>query len=377
MVDINIITNSKIPTTFPPKASFKDPEPNKPTALSTIIAPDGIKISGEAQYLMEMDFYLQSLDQEEQNSAINFLSKSNDPLHAKAIETFNDSQKNRMSVEEQKSITEARELFTSTTLRAKWRDPTLGPEVALIPAGTNVFRLDGKKDSQPTQMNTFNTKARDEVDALESATPANLNIQEKANVFGTVRNALYASDTIQLSFDDVLNFNYMLEKARTTINETNAPDDFKSKLNDILDQSVKYQNTKQTNFLVEIKKYVTNDRVGADARENIRLGTAAQAYNKDFQGILKGTGISVLDASPLMTNLLSKHTDLIRFSQDKITEALSFYKKDFDTYQDFVKNGYTPDVSNVIIYDTAPLTEGHNYALKVIEEIQSYVLKSK
>jgi hypothetical protein len=81
----------------------------------------------------------------------------------------------------------------------------------------------------------------------------------------------------------------------------------------------------------------------------------------------------VLNAGAVMTNLLSRHTDLIRFSPSKINEALAFYQKDFDVFDDFVKNGYRPPVTKEFEFDQAPLKEGHSYALKVIAEIQNYI----
>jgi len=375
MVEINSATSSSLLPSLKPSPSVAT-DSIKPELFSTSTSSDGVKISSESQYLFEMAGYLQNLDTEEQDKAVEFLSKSDDPLHAIALKHFNEYKASGMTAEISKSISEHSAALSAVTFKGSPRDPALGPEIAVIPIGTRVYALDGNPNYSPNQIGTDNSKLRDQLDDLAANPPANLNIQENANIFGTVKNALLTSENVFRSFDDVLNFNYMFEKARTTINQTDAPDDLKSKLNDILDQSLKYQDEKQTRYVADIQKYAGNDRVGAEVRENIRNATAAQAYNKDLQGMLKATGISVLDAGPMMTNLLSKHSDLIKFTPDKINDAISFYKNDFDVYQDFVKNGFRPPEEKRVEYDTTPLEEGHSYALKVIGEIQNYVSKN-
>lgn len=377
MVEINSATSNGVFSSLKPQPSIQTADAAKASLFSTSTSSDGVKISGESQYLFEMAGYLQNLGNDEQDKAVEFLSKSDDPLHAIAVKHFNEYKASGMTAEIRKSISEQSAALSAAMFKGIPRDPALGPEIAVIPMGTRVYALDGNPNYYPNQIGTDNIKLRDQLEELAANPPANLNIQENANIFGTVKNALLTSENVLQSFDDVLNFNYMFEKARATINQTNAPDDLKAKLNDILDRGIKYQNDKQTRYVEGIQKYANDSRVGGEVRENIRKATTAQDYNKDLQGMLKATKISVLDAGSMMKNLLTKHTDLIRFSPDKINDAISFYKQDFDTYQDFVKNGFQPPEEKIIEYDTSPLTQGHNYAMKVIEEIQSYVSKGK
>lgn len=377
MVGINSATGNDVFPALKPQLSIQTTDSAKPSLFSSSVSSDGVTISGESQYLFEMAGYLQNLDAAEQDKAVEFLSKSDDPLHAIALEHFNEYKASGMTAEIRKSISEQSAALSAAVFKGIPRDPALGPEIAVIPMGTRVYTLDGNTNYYPNQIGTDNAKLRDQLEELAANPPANLNIQQNANIFGTVKNALLTSENVLQSFDDVLNFNYMFEKARATINQTNAPDDLKAKLNDILDQSIKYQNDKQTRYVEGIQKYANDGRVGAEVRENILKATTSQAYNKDLQEILKATKTSVLDAGSIMTNLLVKHTDLIRFTPDKVSDAIAFYKQDFDSYQDFVKNDFRPQEKKRIEYDTAPLAEGHNYAMKVIEEIQSYVSKGK
>lgn len=379
MIELTTNTSNSLPSPIPQKSSNQETNANKLPVFSTVTTPEGIHISSEAQHLFDMEGYLQQLDKEEQAKAIGFLSRSDDPLHAMALKHFNDTAETRSFFTEEviRSIKEQSEAAAATLFKITERDPALIPDIAVIPAGTDIYRLDGKINYYPYQAGTFDSKLKAQVDELEANSASNLKLQDSANIFGTVRNALQASENILQSFDDVLYFNYMLEKARASIKQTNAPDDIKSKLNNILDQSIKYQDAKQTKHLANIQTYTNNSFVGAEVRENINSTIAAQTYNKELQEKLKLTHLSVLNAGSIMTGLLSKHTDLIKFSPNKINDALSFYRQDFDTYQDFVTNGYRPPEDRQIIYDTTPLTEGHNYALKVIEEIQNYVSNSK
>ena len=362
-----------------PQIAIQDTLKNSSTQTNTSAKTNEANISGEAQYVFEIDVYLNNLDTNEKANALEFLAKSDNPLHKKALENFNRSEDIRRSFTDEtiKSIQEQAKQFDATRFRITERDPTLGPEVALIPNGTAVFRLDGKTDFYPVQLDTSNTKLKATVDALESNFPASVNIQDKANLIGTVRNALYAAESIQLSFDDVLNFNYLQEKTFTTINQTNAPETLKSTLKSILGDSIRYQNAKQSTFLLDAKKYINNRHIDASVKEDLRLGTAAQAYNNELESVLNVTGASVLDSSALLKKLLVKHTDLIRFSQDKVNEAIAFYQQDFDSYQNAIKNGYTPPTEYHFEFDAAPLVDGHNHALKVIEEIQHYALQKK
>jgi len=372
MVEIN--TSIHTLPAYATNSALQPTESHQTSSLRTIVT-DGITISGEGQYIFEMDIYLQTLDKEEQDKAVDFLSKSADPLDAKALENFKQGQLWRS---EHVIILDTK---AAEEMRAKGptfepRD-SLDPVIGVWPAGTAIFRLDGKKDYYPNQSGTNNYLLKAELEKLEEGIPDSFNIQDKVNLIGMVKNAIYAAETVQQSFDDVLNFNYMLEKARTTIDEINAPADLKTRLRDILNQGISYQNTKQSDYINNIQKYANNPRVGAEVRENIRMATAAQAYNQQLQAALKATHLSILNAGPLMNNLLLQHTDLIQFSPDKINEAIAFYKQDFDTYQDFVKNGYKPPIENPIKWDTSPLTEGHNYAITVIEEIKKYISTDK
>lgn len=370
----SINSNAKISSTAL-KAAADQPASNISNVFTVTTTPEGYQVSGESQYVFEMDMYLSTLDKDAQEKAIYYLSNSNNPLHAKALAQFNKSQDVRKQFTDDviQSIRVQREAAYEKSLKASVRDSALGSEIAVIPNSTDIFRLDGKKNYYPYQATTANTATRAQLDALEANSPSRLNIQEKANIFGTVRNALYASNNVLQSFDDVLNFNYMLEKANTTIDHINAPEDLKSKLKDILNQALKDQNNNQTNYSEGIKKYEDDARVGTEVKENIHMATAAQDYNKNLQAILKTTNISVLNAGSVMTGLLSSHTDLIQFSPNKINDALAFYQKDFDVFDDFIKNGYRPPEEKRIEFDQAPIKEGHNYALKVIEEIQNYI----
>jgi hypothetical protein len=200
--------------------------------------------------------------------------------------------------------------------------------------------------------------------------------QDAANLIGSVRNALYASENILLSFDDVLHYNYTIEMARKAIDFIDAPENLSSALTSILNQGISYQNSKQSKFLDDTRKFLNDGRVGQAASEDVRLGTAAQLYNNQLQATLNATGLSVLDARGVITQLLTQHTDLIRFSPDKLEDAFIFYKQDFENFERALnKDFYRPSQSNEPNIDSTLIDTGRNYAMNVIEEINSYLSK--
>lgn len=179
-----------------------------------------------------------------------------------------------------------------------------------------------------------------------------------------------------LSVDDVLHFNYSIEKARAAIDFIDAPENIESALTDILNQGVAYQDDKQSRFLEDTKKFLSNNRVSHIASEDVRLGTAAQQYNNQLRESLDTTDASVLDARGVVTRLLTQHTDLIRFDLDKLDEAFAFYKKDSESFAKALNKEFgTPVESTEVEIDDKLLDIGSSYAASVIGEIERHLGK--
>ncbi|MBE8718175.1 hypothetical protein [Cellvibrio polysaccharolyticus] len=346
------------------------------TTLPSLTIGQDIHISAEAQYLFEMDKYLMGLGRAELDSALNYLMRSEDPLQKKAVDYFITNKEARtlngpvaFSGATRPEESERRLLDTGLVINEF-------NEIALRPSGVSVFRLDGKTGFVPVQFGGYNQALKDEIDALEKSMVDVIGNQDRANLFGSVKNALIYSENIMLSFDDVLHFNYATEKARKAINFLNAPEEIKSRLSEILDKGVQYQNQKQTAALNDSKKFLGNSQVGSIANENIRLGVAAQRYNSQLQNALVNSNLSILDSRELLNQLLMNNSDLIRFTPEKLDESIVYYKNDYENFERALnKEISTPSTLKTPELDRGILEEGSNYAMKVIQSIQNYASK--
>lgn len=372
MIDTQATSNS----TYTPQSGIKSSTKEQPVPQSTLpstVLSGGIHVSAEAQYLFEMDKYLMSLDSTDRERALDYLARSEDSLQKKAVDHFRQNEEKRIL--RGKPVTFSGELAPEKAEKLLDTGFVLNEftEISLRPAGVNVFRLDGKSDFVPVQFGGYNQSLKDEVDALEASMINVIGNQDRANLFGSVKNALIYSENIMLSFDDVLHFNYAVEKARKAIDFLNAPEEVKTRLSDILNQGIQYQNQKQTQAINDTKKHLGNAQVGNIAGENIRLGLAAQRYNGQLQNALTNTNLSILDAHGVFNQLLMDNRDLIRFAPDKLSEAITYYKNDYAIFERALnKDISTPSVLKKPELDRGILEAGSNYAMRVIQEIQNY-----
>lgn len=362
-------------------STVKRPEnTNHQTSRSqaTITPAPMVSLSSEAQYLFDMDKYLMKLAPEDLDKALAYLSRSEDPLQAKAATHFKEGQELLNSIRggrehlifaKSPSDKEEKLLDTNFVLDES-------TEIALIPPGVDVFRLDGKTNFSPVIFGGHNTSLNNELDKLEANSKGVLGNVDFANLFGSVRNALVFSENIMLSFDDVLHFNYGIEKAREAISFIDAPPDLTAKLANILDRSIAYQNSKQSQALSASQAYVSNSRVGSIASENIRLGLAAQRMNAQIQGALEVSGTSILDSQSRLNRVLVGSPELQRFDPKKIDEAISFYKQDYAKFERALNGELstpTPQKEQDLYEGPVRDIDG-NYAATVIQNIQSNAL---
>lgn len=362
----------------PPLASKSQVQEKQPpqVVLPSITTQQGIYISAESAYLFEIDKYLTHLDKAEQNKALEFLSQSKDILQNKAADYFRQNQEMLDSILGGKPPVLDKGFFPGRSENLLDMDFVLNEktEIGVMPAAVDVFRLDDQRDFSPDRFGDSNWALRSEFESLEAAFGDELGNQDRANLFGSVSNALINSENILMSFDDVLHFNYVLEKAEKAIEFVDAPEDMKGLLTDILTRSVAYQNEKQNYAINESKKFVNNSRIGEVARENIRMGTAAQEYNHKLQGALENTDASILNSQGLLKKLLTENTDLIRFSTNKLDEAMAFYKSDYEKFERALNKDFSvPAVDKAPELEWGILEIGSKHALKAIDEIQNYV----
>ncbi len=331
-----------------------------------------LHISGEAQYLLEVDNYLANLNEIGQEKALEYLSQSNDPLQKKAAVHFVQSQVARTQLSEQTQDL----LALRNRVAASGHELDTGFElndltkVVVMPQETEVFRLDGKKDFYPVQLNTRNTELTKELDAVEKTAYEQLDNQDAANLIGSVRYSLNASENIMLSADDVIHLQYSADRAREAIRTIDAPVNIKSKLTEILNKGLNYQNEKQTQFISDTQQFVKDGRVGGAATEDVRLATAAQKYNNELRSSIAASNSSVLDSGGIIKRLLIDNSDLVRFTSDKVDEALSFYKQDLSNFQKVLKQDYSqPEYLVQSPIDKSGIELGREYAMNVIKQI--------
>ncbi len=371
------MSNSLVPLLTTTKTSFQNNVASAATSAESQTGSSTLHISGEAQYLLEVDNYLANLNESEQGKALDYLSQSNDPLQNKAAVHFAQTQVTRTQLSEQ----------TQNLLALRDRVAASGHElgagfelndstkVVVMPQETEVFRLDGKKDFYPVQLNTRNTELTKELDAVEKTAYDQLDNQDAANLIGSVRYSLNASENIMLSADDVIHLQYSADKAREAIRTIDAPANIKSKLTEILNKGLNYQNEKQTQFISDTQQFVKDGRVGGAATEDVRLATAAQKYNNELRSSIAASNSSILDSGGIIKKLLIDNSDLVRFTSDKVDEALSFYKQDLANFQKVLKQDYSqPEYVVQSPINKSGIELGSEYAMNVIKQIQSYVL---
>lgn len=356
-----------------PKPSIQDGQ-QTPVGLPGSTNSFGLKISAEAQYLFKIDQYLFTLDPTAREKALGFLSNSDDVLQQKAADYFIKAQEalgnDRTVIIDRTGSEQARKLLD---MELEINGIT---EIAVVPMATKVFRLDGNENFYPVRLGYRNDALDHQLDFLAEAAHNVLGNQDAANLFGYVRNALSASENILSSFDDVLHFNYSIEKARAAIDFIDAPERIESALTEILNQGIAYHDDKQSRFLDDTKKFLNNSRVSHIASEDVRLGTAAQQYDNQLRLSLDATGASVLDSRGVITQLLTQHTDLIRFNLDKLDEAFTFYKKDFENFEKALNKEFGTQVESAGIEIEDTLLEiGSNYAVSVIDAIDRHLGK--
>ena len=367
------------------QANFAKPatghEPSKVDELNVTVSDgDGqYTVSAEAQYLLEMQKYFYTLTAAEQERTVEYFTQSNDPLHNKVADDFRQLQEFARDVGEGKikiirddeaSIKARNLLNTNLVIDGK-------TEIGVRPRGTEVFRLDGKQDYIPVQGAGSNPALFTQLDALETAANGLLRNRDSANVFGSVSNALVYSENVFLSADDVLHYHYAIEKARKTIEFVEAPEDLKAALTDLLDKGIASQNVKQSKAITDSYQLMSNGRVGHLAADAVRMGSAAQAFNQELLGILTSSNNSLLNVGSVIKRIIVEQPDLVRFSFDKIDEALEFYRKDYSQYEKALnRESVLPEEERkYAIFDnqTQIFEVSKKYALKVIDEIQGYV----
>jgi len=340
-------------------------------------------VSAEAQYLFEMQRHLQQLDTAGQEKALEYLAQSNNPLQNKVIESFRWVQTLAEDFRTGKTKLvrdEAEELRTKNLLNTGLIiDGTT--EIGIRPNGTYVFRLDGKQNYFPATGGDTNTALFKQLDALEKAAGGLLRNRDAANVFGSVSNALVYSEHILLSADDVLHYNYAIEKARATIEFVSAPAELKTALSQLLDKGIAWQDAKQSHSMSSNRQLMSNSRVGHHAAEAVRMGSAAQAFNQQLVSTFKSSALSLLDSVSLIKRMLVEQPDLIRFNANKIDEALQYYRDDFAHYEKALNRDSVlpaPEWKDPLSeLDKKVFAASKNYALKIMAEIQGYAANNQ
>jgi hypothetical protein len=340
-------------------------------------------VSAEAQYLFEMQKYFHTLNAVEQDRAVEYFSQSTDPLHNKLADDLRTLQEFSRDLREGKIkiVHDEEALLKATNLLNKNWVTDEKTEIGVRPNGTDVFRLDGKQDYFPAQGYGSNPALFAQLNALEQASSGLLRNRDSANLFGSVSNALVYSENILLSADDVLHYNYAIEKARKTIEFVTAPEDLKNAVTHILERGIAWQAAKQNKAIADNYQLIGNSRVGHLAADAVRMGSAAQAFNQTLLSTLTSSNISLLNAGSIIKRLIVEQPDLIQFSSSKIDEALDYYSADYSLYEKALNRPSVlpTEKTNYTIFDnqTQIFEASQKYALKVIDEIQGYVSNQK
>lgn len=340
-----------------------------------VVSRSELDISAQAQFLFKVDRFLSELNENDLSHALDFLSKSTEPLQNMAASYYIES-KNVLQQFTPELREQAKKLSEIISEKGHVLDAefslTDDTKVIVVPLATVQFRLDGKQDSYPVQLNERNIPLHNRLDALEPTAYAVLDNQDAANLLGAVKHALNASETIQLSFDDVLYYQYTIEKASEAIKTISLPSELSKSLNSLIQNGITYQNQKQTKFMVDVGQYTGNNRVGESASADLMLASAAHKLNNQLTGELSGSGRSLLDSEPVFRRLLVEHSELIRFSPQKLNDALDYYRADFSSFKKVLAQDYAQGDQSLIssLINTSALAEGDVRAAALIAKIQ-------
>lgn len=333
-------------------------------------------MSAEAQYLFDMQRFLSGLDDGAQTKAMDFLANSAEPLHNKAAADFARWQawlKTNGPIEIDHSSYDRKhheDLLNTPLVINEFN------EIAFYPNPIGSYRLDGKTNHITTVgAGNYNDEFIKQVEALEKTMEGVMGNQDRANLFGSVKLALIDSGNIFLSADDVIHFNYSVEKARKTIQFVGPPAPIKTALTNLLDKGVSFQESEQARAMEKDRKLINNPRVGNLAAEAVRMGTAAQAFHRQLYQSLDSSGLSILNSGSLIPRMLLEHQDLIRFDISKVQDALDYYSNDFAVYEKSLnKNFSVPQITyENPLFDNGILDAGQRYAQTVIKEIEPYI----
>ena len=329
--------------------------------------------------MFEMQKYFYTLDEQGQNQAIEFLSQSVNPLQNKVADVFRGLQAMENEQREGRGIVLADD---SEFLKAH---PPLDTdliidgknEIGVHPNPTALFVLDEQPVFSLAGGPGYHTQLHDYLGELKDAASGLFRNRDAANLFGSMSNALNASENVFLSADHVLHYHHIIEKARKTIDFVNPPTELKSALNSLLEQAIAWQNTKQSNSIINNKKMISHNTVATQARDAVRLGSAAQVFNQTLMNGLKFPTASLLTSESLIMRGLMEQPDLIRFGSDKIREALEFYRQDDVLYDQALNRPSVlpepPAIGVISDVDQKVFDASKQYALKVIGEIQGYI----
>ena len=381
MGNISVGSGNAITQVVTPAVPMAKHELSKIEELNVTIS-DGdhqYTVSAEAQYLFEMQKHFQRLDAAGQEKALEYLAQSNNPLQHKVIESFRslqahaeDYRTGKIKIVNDEAERLRAQNFLNTGLII---DGTT--EIGVRPNGTDVFRLDGKQNYFPATSTESNPSLFKQLEALEKAASGLLRNRDAANAFGAVSNALVYSEHILLSADDVLHYNYAIEKARKTIEFVNAPAKLKTALSQLLDKGIAWQDTKQSRTISSSRQLMSNSRVGHHAAEAVRMGSAAQAFNQQLVNTFNSSTLSLLDSGSLVKRMLVEQPDLIRFNANKIDDALQYYRDDFLLYEKALNRDSVlpaPEWKDPLSeLDKKVFAASKDYALKIMGEIQGYV----
>jgi len=337
---------------------------------------NGMRISAEAQYMFEVDQYLSSLSEAEQNQALDYMTASDDRLMQESANNFKENRESRITFA---NMEEVQALIAESTAKSQkmsediLNNPT--PTITVHPPATQIFRLDDDEEFDAIRFSISNSALNDQLDSLETVALAEMDKQDTISLVGSVRNAIGVSENPFKSIDDVVHFNYTLEKAQRTIDYLDVPEELASDLKQLLEQTIPYQQNQQNKFLSDTSQYLSDDRLsrtaGTELQAGLLRGTAAKELNEKLQSKLVGSNASILDAADLIQGLVSQYGELGSPSPEKIDEMLRFYEKDFIDHQRLLDKDFAIQPKR-LEFDAEILDAGHNLALKVIEEINSY-----
>lgn len=176
-----------------------------------------------------------------------------------------------------------------------------------------------------------------------------MDMPNAVSLISSVKSALLEGGNTFTSIDSVMQFNYLNETARETINYLDVPEHLASSLQNLLDENISNQQYNQTLSISKTKSYI-GSQWSKEAKESYEKLTAAMELNEYLQSSpFSLTEPTVTGSENILRTYLTNNTELVVFSMNNLSDMFDYYEQGFKEHMKIVNL----NLSNAIKYNKA------------------------